>query len=183
MKFKQTLIAGLVAAVFILLPMRSSYAQLVHEGSQFPGVALSVNFNEGEDLPIGVNYEYFVSRDFAIGGMFRYWTYTAWSDPNSSAKYVFTNYLIAAQGNYHFKVPQRELDPFMGFVIGDRVGNGAMQNAVGVQAPPIAGVSGIVFAIQAGARYFVSDKIGLEGRLLFGSGGVTVFEVGADFAM
>ncbi len=162
---------------------QSVNAQLIHEGSQFPGVAVSVNFNEGEDLPIGVNYEYFVKREFAIGGIFRYWTYTEWQDPNSAGKYVVSSYLIGAQGNYHFKVPQREFDPFMGVVLGYRAYTAGYQNEPTEQNQALSQPSNLVFAIQAGARYFLSDQIGLEARLLFGSGSFTVFEVGADFAL
>jgi hypothetical protein len=177
-------IYAVVAAVVLCgaLSAPHAQAQIVHQGSQFPGISVGVNFNEGEDIPIGVNYEYFLKRDFAIGALFRYWTYNAYTFADGG-KYVFTSYLVGAEGNYHFKVPQRELDPYMGVVLGYRIVNSGVQNTVQSYAPPVPVPASVIFAIQAAARYFITEQIGLGGRLLFGSGGFTVFELSGDFAL
>jgi hypothetical protein len=174
MKIKLAFVLGM--ALF-LLAAREGQAQFIHEGSNIIGLSVGLNFTES-GVPIGANYEYMVQRDVGVGGIFRYWSYSIpyayGSAPNG--KWVWTSFIVGAQGNYHFRVPQRELDPFVGAILAYRSTSGSAQNSFAPSgfSPEIP--SKVVFAIQAGARYFVSDNIDVTGRLIFGRAAITLLK-------
>ena len=174
-------LVAISAVVLCLCMARESRAQYVHDGSQFVGATVGINFNDG-DVPIGVNYEYNTRRDVGIGGVFRYWTRTTFHFSDGGT-YVWTSYLIGAQGNYHFKVPQREIDPFLGAILGYSINQGAARNTIYTSYSSQSAPSNFIFAIQAGTRYFIADNFALVGKLVFGSGSYNVIEIGGDFGL
>jgi len=156
-------------------------AQMVHESSQFVGVGVGFNFSQST-VPIGANYEYMVKREFGIGGIFRYWSQTTFHYQDGGT-YVWNTELIGAQGNYHFKVPQRELDPFMGIILGYAFNQGGPHNTIYTISYTPQELPAFIFAIQAGAQYFLTDNILVSGKLVFGSGSYDALEAGLEFAL
>ncbi len=74
---------------------------------------------------------------------------------------------IGATANYHFKLTDSKLDPFLGLGLGFHI--------FSCDAPSgsfCGDAGGIYFIGRAGARYFISDKIALYGDL--GAGAATI---------
>jgi len=178
MKIKFALLLGIA---LLLVTARTSRAQFYREGSQFVGVSVGLNFTDN-DVPIGVNYENAIKREFGIGGIFRYWSRTTFHFSDGGT-YVWNTELIGVQGNYHFKVPQREIDPFIGVVLGYGFNQGSAHNTIYESFYSVSAPTSVLFAIQAGARYFISDNIALVGKLAFGNDSYNVLEIGGDFSL
>ena len=170
-----------VLAALAMVGARTAQAQYVREQSKFVGPIVALNFQGSQTAYFGVNFEYMLKRDVGVGGMFRYFTYTA-ATFSDGGTYVFSGGVVAATANYHFKVPQNELDPFVGAAIGVNFASGGYKNTTNTFGYKSPNYSDIVFAILAGARYFLSDRFAAVGRLAFGAN-YNAFEVGADFSL
>ena len=87
--------------------------------------------------------------------------------------YVFGNYnysVIPLQvfSNYHFIIESnRKLDPYVGLALVYSIVNASWEGA-GVAAN--AEASSLGFAGQAGVRYFLTEKVALQGQVGFGYG-------------
>jgi hypothetical protein len=178
MKIKLAVVLG-IALLFVTV--RDSQAQYYREGAQLVGLSVGLNFTDS-DVPIGLNYENAIKREIGIGGIFRYWSRTTFHFSDGGT-YVWNTELIGVQANYHFKVPQRELDPFIGAVLGYGFNQGSAHNTIYETFYSVSAPESILFAIQAGARYFISDNIALVGKLAFGNDSYNVLEVGGDFSL
>jgi hypothetical protein len=98
--------------------------------------------------------------------------YYSWSGPGYSWKYV----PIGVTGNYHFKLDEPKIDPFVGLGLGYQY--------ITCDAPGLGGnycsSSAIYFIGRAGARYFFSPKMAAYGDV--GTGGATL-NLGIMFKM
>lgn len=182
MKIKKLLAIAVVVSALLLLP-NTVKAQQIVDGANYFGPSIGFSFL-GSTPQFGLNYErgvYFQNiGTVGIGGIFRYWGY---SDNFFYGKVSYTNILIGAQGNYHFKIPDSKFDPYVGLVLAYDIGswsatyNNAYVNYYGGSFS----AGGFWAAIQAGARYWVSPTLALTGRLAFGSLSYGGLEVGVDF--
>jgi hypothetical protein len=158
----------LVAALVLVIGASAVRAQFIREQSMFVGPAVCLNLQGSNTLYFGLNGEYMMKRDVGVGIVFRYFTYDAVKYLDGGT-YQFTGELIGAQANYHFKVAQKEFDPYLGLVIGYIMYQGAYKNTTLTYGNPPSASSNMVFDITAGARYFITDKLALGGRIAFGA--------------
>jgi hypothetical protein len=170
--------------VFSLLTFFStSKAQFVNGGNYF-GPSIGLSFL-GSSPEFGVNYEYGLNLEnvgtVGIGGIFRYWSYSESYNYGfyGSGEWKYTNILIGAQGNYHFKVPDSKFDPYLGIILAYDAGSTSWSG------PNIYGASvsagGFWAALQAGGRYWLTPTLALTARLGFGSLSYGGLDVGVDF--
>jgi hypothetical protein len=139
----------------------------------------------GSSPEFGLNYEYGVDLQnvgtVGIGGLFRYWSY---SNSYFYGKWTYTNILIGAQGNYHFKIPESKFDPYVGLILAYDVGStSATYNDGYLNYGGSASAGGFWIALQAGARYWISPTLALTARLEFGSLSYGGLDVGVDFKL
>jgi hypothetical protein len=94
--------------------------------------------------------------------------YYSWSFAYPTGKYSYSVIPLQAFGNYHFVLKGKErFDPYVGLAFVYSVVNASWSGS-GVAAS--ANASGATFAGQAGMRYFLSEKVALQGQLGFGYG-------------
>ncbi len=164
---------------FILISMfafSTSNAQFAAE-HHFIGHSIGLSFL-GSTPEYGLNYEYGVDLQnvgtVGIGGLFRYWGY-------NETYWKYTNILIGAQGNYHFKIPDSKLDPYVGLVLAYDIGSTSWkdQELAGFSAS----AGGFWAAIQVGGRYWLTPTLALTARLGFGSLSYGALDVGVDFKL
>lgn len=130
----------------------------------------------GSTPDFGASYEYGINlQNFGlvgIGGLFRYWGY-------SEVDWSYTNILIGAQGNYHFRLSDSKLDPYVGVVLAYDAGSISYTGPFGDYISPSYG--GVWLAAQGGARYWVSPTIAINGRIGLGTLGYSGIDFGVDF--
>ncbi len=177
MKIKKLLAIAVVAGALLLLP-NTAKAQFVN-GGNYLGPSIGFSFL-GSTPEFGLNYEYGVELQnvgtVGIGGIFRYWGY---SETFFDGKWSYTNILIGAQGNYHFKIPESKFDPYIGIVLAYDVGSTSWSGPYNYGLSASAG--GFWAAIQAGARYWITPTIALTARVSEGSISYGGLDVGVDF--
>ncbi len=91
-----------------------AFGQFTKE-KNYLGPCLGLSFL-GSTPEIGANYEYSVDSKWGIGGIFRYFSYG--EDTPPFGKYSYNYVFLGAQGNYHFKLDDTKIDPFVGLVLG-----------------------------------------------------------------
>lgn len=170
-------------AIFILLALfilsSTSFAQF-EANKSYAGPAVGLSFL-GSTVSFGANYEYGMSMKeigvdapglLGIGGLVRYWSYDEgfWS---------YTDLVIAAQGNYHFILDNKKLDPYLGLIIGYDVGSfdwgGPNSSLYDIS------YGGFIFGASAGVRYWFSPQMAINARLGTGSNLGSTLDVGVDF--
>ncbi len=159
----------LVAALLLVVGASAARAQYIREQTKFVGPAVCLNLQGDNTFFFGLNGEYMLKRDVGLGLVFRYFVYDAVKYPDGGT-YQFTGELLGAQANYHFKVAQQELDPYLGLVAGYIFYQGAYHNTTLTYGNPPTANSNMVFDVTAGARYFLTDKLAIGGRIAFGAG-------------
>jgi hypothetical protein len=97
--------------------------------------------------------------------------YFSWSDRfGGSSDYSFNNLSIGVTANYHFRLTDTRLDPFVGLGLGYENwscdGPGGIFDYCGTYS------SAIYFIGRAGMRYFMSEKLALYGDV--GAGAATL---------
>ena len=111
----------------------------------------------------------------AIGASFDYYSWSAsYVGYSWSYKYI----PIGVTANYHFKLDEPKIDPFVGLGLGYNVVNcsfsgSSINNTCGYS-------SGVYFIGRAGARYFFSPKMAVYGDV--GAGGATL-NLGVTFKL
>lgn len=149
------------------------------DGNNYLGASIGLSFL-GSAPQFGVNFEHAINvQDFGmvgIGGVFRYWGY---SETYFDGKWSYTNVLIGAQGNYHFKVGNEKLDPYAGIVLAYDAGSVSWSGPNSIYSSPSSG--GLWAALQGGIRYMISPQWSLTARVGFGSLSYGALEVGADY--
>jgi hypothetical protein len=176
---------NLLILIAILLSMISN-AQLKSETS-YIGPSIGMSFL-GSAPQFGFNYEYTmdikktlqVEMDgvIGVGGIFRYWSY---SDSYFSGSWSYTDILIGAQGNYHFK-SSGKFDLWTGLVLAYDIGSVKWDGPSGNNwTEPSYG--GLWLGAHAGARYFFSPSLALTGRIGFGTLSYGAIDIGLDFVL
>lgn len=146
-------------------------------GKSYIGPSIGFAFL-GSTPDFGVSYEYGLNlKNFGtvgIGGLFRYWGYT-------TSYWKYQDILIGAQGNYHFVIKGSKFDPFLGLVLAYDAGSVSLRGPYSYIVSPSYG--GFWLAGQGGARYWISNKIAISGRIGFGTLGYSGLDLGVDFKL
>ena len=142
------------------------------------GFGLSGIYGDAQMPPISVGFQYGLEDKISIGGIVGFSTssygYSDW-------KWDYTYIIIGARGEYHFLEPSNKLDAYAGITAG--------YNIVSVSEPDgyknswggyESEASYFIYGAHVGARYAVSNKIGIFGELGYGIGYLTV---GATFKL
>ena len=163
-----------------------SFAQF-EVGKHHAGPSISIGFG-GWGLGFGADYEYGMSlKDIGvdapgtlgIGGIFRYYN---WSEDYFYGEWSYTDIIIGVQGNYHFKLDNSKLDPWVGLVLGFDIDSWSVTNRAGYETYDYGTSSsgGLFFNGNAGVRYWFSPT--MAGRATFGFGNlVSSLVLGVDF--
>ncbi|MCW8848941.1 MAG: hypothetical protein OQJ81_03105 [Melioribacteraceae bacterium] len=164
----------------------SSFAQF-EVGKHHAGPSISIGFG-GWGLGFGADYEYGMSlKDIGVdapgtlgvGGIFRYYN---WSEDFFYGEWSYTDIIIGAQGNYHFKLDNSKLDPWVGVVLGFDIDSYSYDSKRGYDDYNYSTSSGggLFFNGNAGVRYWFSPN--MAGRATFGFGNlVSSIVLGVDF--
>ncbi len=165
--------------VLLLFAYGNSNAQFTPM-HHYLGPSIGLSFL-GSTPQFGVNYEYGMDLEnfgrVGIGGIFRYWSY---SEDYYYGKWSYTDVLIGAQGNYHFKLDNDKFDPWVGLTLAYDAGSVSWDGPSGYNySSPTYG--GLFIGADAGARYWVSPTIGISARLGYGSLSYGALELGVDF--
>jgi len=158
----------ILAVLFFMVGTISAQFQ---EGKHHAGPSIGLSFL-GSTLSFGANYEYGMKIDdvpglIGVGGIFRYWSF---GDAFSSSDYTISYMIFGAQGNYHFKVGNGKIDPYIGLTLGYQSISGGWLGY---------GAGGIYFGFQGGARYWFSPNMAAHAR--FGAGAGSSLDLGIDF--
>ncbi len=147
------------------------------EGKSHAGPSIGISFL-GSTLSFGANYEYGMKiKDvpglIGVGGIFRYWSY-------GNEFWNFTYIVIGAQGNYHFKIGDGKIDPYLGLTLAYNAGSSSWAGDGILNQYLNSGFSGgIWFGFQGGARYWFSPNLAAHAR--FGAGTGSSLDLGIDF--
>jgi hypothetical protein len=173
---------------FVFLFAFGSRITAQYENSQqYLGASLGLSFL-GSVVQPGLNYEYALSAKsigldasgkLGIGGIFRCWGY---SKNFGAGKWKYTNILIGAQGNYHFRVGDGKLDPYVGLVLAYDIASTSWDGTKDAGWSNVS-AGGLWLALQGGVRYYLSPKLALTGRLGFGTLSYGALEIGVDFRL
>ena len=163
----------------LLLAYGNSNAQFT-PNKNYLGPNLGLSFL-GSTPQFGVDYEYSMDLEnfgrVGIGGVFRYWGY---SETYFEGKWSYTNVLIGAQGNYHFKMENNKFDPWLGLILAYDAGSVSWDGPSGYNySSPTYG--GFFLGVNGGLTYWVSPTIGITGRLGYGSLSYGGLDVGVNF--
>lgn len=153
-------------------------------GKSHAGPSLGFGF-AGYGLTFGADYEYGMNlKDIGVdapgklgvGGIFRYYN---WTEGSFGYEWSFTDIIIGAQGNYHFKVGDGKVDPWVGLVLGFDVATSSWDGPSGFGDNSDSS-GGIFFNGNAGVRYWFSPNMAARASLGFG-GIVSSLILGVDF--
>ena len=174
-----------VLVVIVLFLLSSvSFAQF-EVGKSHAGPSIGIGFG-GYGLSFGADYEYGMSlKDIGvdapgalgIGGIVRYYN---WSESYFYYRWSYTDIIIGAQGNYHFKLDNNKLDPWIGLVLGFDIASSSWDGPAGFGSDYSTSSGGLFFNGNAGVRYWFSPTMAARASLGFGSI-VSSLIVGVDF--
>jgi hypothetical protein len=177
----------ITAAVLLLtIPFVAFSQPYFVAGKSYLGPSVGLSFL-GSALQYGVNYEYGMKMEFGmvgIGGVFRYWGYSEdFGYYGGAGKWKYTNILIGAQGNYHFKMdPGSKIDPWVGVVLGYDASSVKWDGPGGnTFSSPTSG--GLVLNAQGGARYWFSPTMAVRASIGYGSMSYGALDLGIDFTL
>lgn len=137
----------------------------------------------------GANYEYALDTELGdgllgIGGLFRYWS---WSTDEGDYfgevwGWTYTDIMIGAQVNYHFKVGDGKFDPWGGLTLAYDAASVKYRGPSGFNySSPTSG--GLFLGTNAGARYWFSKNMAVVGRIGFGTMSYSALDIGIDFRL
>ena len=174
---KKNTFFGLILIILIAVSP-AIYAQFRAQGN-YIGPSIGLSFL-GSSPELGINYEHGLKLEdigtIGIGGVFRYWSY---SENYLDGKWSYTNILIGAQGNYHFKLQGSKFDPWLGLILAYDAGSVSWSGNGAEGSTPVSG--GFWSALEGGTRYWISPTIALTARLGLGTLSYTALDVGVDF--
>jgi len=173
--------------ILSFLMFGSSSAQFEKQ-QHYLGPSLGFYFY-GSTPIFGANYEYAMDTDLGdgilgIGGLFRYWSWSTeegyWFGESWGWKY--TDIMIGAQANYHFKVGDGKIDPWAGLTLAYDVASVKYTGPAGYNyTSPSWG--GLVLGANAGARYWFSKSMAVVARIGLGSSSYSALDIGVDFRL
>jgi hypothetical protein len=169
--------------LFLTIPFVASSQSYFEDGKSYVGPSVGLSFL-GSALQFGANYEYGMKTEFGmigVGGVLRYWGY---SEDFGYGSYSYTNILIGAQGNYHFKMkPGSKLDPWAGIILGYDASSAKWTGGstfFGFE-PSASSSGGLVLNAQGGARYWFSPTMAVRASIGYGSLSYGALDLGIDF--
>lgn len=171
--------ALLLAAAATLGFSKKADAQVYSKGASLVNVGIGFGARYGNGLPIGLAYDYGVTKNISVGLQV---DYTSWSLPYAlGGEFTYRNIPVGIRGAYHFDGigDANKLDLYLGVVLGYQVI--MVSEPSGFKAYPgysAAFGSGILYGGMAGARYFFTPKIGAFAELGYG---VSVGKIGVTF--
>ena len=170
----------LISAIVLLFVTTMSYAQLT-PGKHYLGPSIGLGFINSSPT-FGVNYEYALDKNFGLGGIVRYQSYS--EDFNYgfgySGSWNYTYMFLGAQVNYHFEdlIKDTKWDPFIGLVLGYNSSSVSSKGTIGDHS--VSANSGLFFSGHATMRYWLNPDLGIQARLGFGNVETSI-EIGVDF--
>lgn len=159
-----------------------AHSQYIKE-KHYLGPSLGLSFL-GTAPEIGANYEYSIDNNFSIGGIFRYFSYSE-DFPFYYGKYSYTYVFLGAQGNYHFELDNKKIDPFAGLVLGFNTRSHTWdywEGKKGVLVPRASGNSGLYLSAHGTFRYWIKPNLGLQVRLNLGNS-YSAIDFGVDWKL
>lgn len=173
---KKSIYRSLFIVVFAMFLSTSTSNAQFEVDKHHLGPSLGFYFY-GSSVIFGANYEYGMQlKDIGkigVGGIMRYYSYDAgdWS---------YSDILIGAQGNYHFNLDNKKLDPWLGLLIAFDIGS------VDYDGPHSSWYSepsygGFWVGLHGGMRYWIDNDWAIVGRFGFGSYSYSAFDIGVDF--
>ncbi|MDH4199124.1 MAG: hypothetical protein OEV66_01990 [Spirochaetia bacterium] len=128
------------------------------------GLGFGFGFGSGLSLPLGLNAEYAVTKDIGVGA---YVGFVGFGILGASYSLI----PIQVTGMYHFDIPDNpKLDVALGLALGYTLSSG----------PFFSGYNWFAWGVFINARYFLSNKVALKGRLGWG---ISALEIGVDFKL
>lgn len=155
-----------ITLVVIGLGTVSSFAQTYSKGDNL--VNVGIGLGGGFGTPIGLSYEHGFTDKISAGA---YAAYASEKVPTGFGDFKYTYILTAARASYHFDLGVDKLDPYLGVILGYNI---ASAKWTGAGAMPASSAGGVIYGGHAGARYFLSDKIGLFAEAGYGVGTLNV---------
>ncbi len=149
-------------AVLILsgLGITASFAQAYEKGDNLLNVGIGLGGGFG--TPIGLSFEHGFSDKISGGAYVAYAT-----TDGGFAGLNYTYILTAARASYHFDLNVDKLDPYIGAILGYNI---ASVKFKGGGTVPGASAGGVIYGGHVGARYYVSEKIGVFAEAGYGIG-------------
>lgn len=156
-------IKKLVAVLFLTgASISSSFAQAYQKGDNMLNVGIGLGGGFG--TPIGLSFEHGFSDKISGGA---YAAYASKTTPTGFGDFKYTYILTAARASYHFDFGVEKLDPYLGVILGYNI---ASAKWTGTGAVPASSAGGFIYGGHAGARYYLSDSIGLFAEAGYGVG-------------
>lgn len=156
-------IKKLMTVIFITgVSISVSFAQTYNKGDNLLNVGIGVGGGFG--TPIGLSFEHGFSDKISGGA---YVAYASEKQNFGFGEFKYTYILTAARASYHFDFGVEKLDPYIGAILGYNIAS-AKWSGAGAVPPSSAG--GVIYGGHAGARYYLTDKIGLFAEAGYGVG-------------
>ena len=140
----------------------SSFAQAYQKGDNMLNVGIGLGGGFG--TPIGLSFEHGFSDKISGGA---YAAYASKTTPTGFGDFKYTYILTAARASYHFDFGVEKLDPYLGVILGYNI---ASAKWTGTGAVPASSAGGFIYGGHAGARYYLSDSIGIFAEAGYGVG-------------
>lgn len=164
MKKKKLILAFVIVSGFFAQTAPVSASQNFNKGDFFIGPSVGASLFT---LPLALNAEYAVAKNIGIGASIGYVGF-------GFGLLSYSAIPIAITGMYHFDLPDiPQWDLGLGIAIGYTLFTGTFSGW--------GGPAWLNWGIYGNARYFISPKIALKGRL--GYGVISLIEVGVDFKL
>ena len=172
----------LFLAAIAVFTFQFSQAQIEEGDSMINlGVGISPTFYSGTGfesslLPIEGSFEYMLKEKISIGAFVGFST-AEFRAQGFNFGYDYTYLLAGALGNYHFSNSEK-FDAYVGLKLGyvnisaDEVGTAG----IGFSADS----SGVLYGGQLGARYWISDAIGINAEVGYG---ISIVRAGITFKL
>ena len=175
---KKFFIVSTAMLLFVIATPQKTAAQF-EIGKHYIGPSIGFAFG-ASTIILGANYEYGILWEevgnIGVGGIFRYWHY-------SEGYASYTDIAIGAQANYHFKMKNKKFDPWAGLTLAFDFGSSSWSGPYEDDYWDSDSYGGMWLTLNGGFRYWISPKIGLNGRLAFGTLGYGGIELGVDFKL
>lgn len=168
-------IAGAVMALVVVPSISQAQGKGFQPGYTDIGATIGLG-NVGGAIALGGRFERAIKKlpdlgdgTLAFGASVDYWNY---GERFGSFDYDFTYIGFGGTGNYHFKVENTKIDPFIGLGLGFWSASTDYAGAT---------TSQLYFIGRAGIRYFLNEKVALYADA--GASGAATINVGATFRL
>lgn len=167
--------------VLLFFGLTAINAQGYHKGNKDLNAGISLGlagiYGDASFPPISIGFQYGIDEKISIGGILGYSSSKyGWEDWQWKYSYI----VIGARGEYHFLESSNKLDAYAGATLGYNIVSVSEPSGYSVYGGYEAESSYMIYGVHVGARYAVSDKIGVFGELGYGIGYLTV---GASFRL